>query len=77
MKRIINNKKADYRQYEHIETDDTITLFLEYGESQDHQRYLLKSKKLIISKEDNNEYVVLQALINDKLKEFENGSLLD
>lgn len=77
MIRKINNKHADYRRMLQTETDSELVLFLEYGESLDGIRFEVKEILFTINKEDKTTYPELQALVNEKLEDFENGNLLD
>ena len=73
----INNKQADYRRMLQSETDTELVLFLEYGESLDGIRFEVKEILFTVNKEDKTTYPELQALVNEKLEDFENGNLLD
>lgn len=73
----INNKQADYRRMLQSETDTELVLFLEYGESLDGMRFEVKEILFTVNKEDKTTYPELQALVNEKLEDFENGNLLD
>jgi hypothetical protein len=77
MIRKINNYQFDYRRYDHYETDESIVLNIEYGESDDGLRFYVKNNQLTILKEGKIAYPELQALVNTKLREFEDGNLLD
>jgi len=77
MIRKINDKKSDYRQYDYYENDEYIFLQLEYGESADGLRFYVKNSQLEVKKEGKTTYPEFQELVDQKLKEFENGSLLD
>lgn len=77
MIRKINNRTSDYRNLIHEETEFDLVLLIEYGESNDNIRFYVKEIFLTIDKEGKTTYPELQELVDQKLKEFENGSLLD
>lgn len=77
MNRIINDKKGDYRLYQHTENEDEVVLFVEYGESHDGMRFIVHHGSIIVSKNGATEYPEIQMLVDEKIKGFENGSVLD